>query len=30
MDWLNNLEPHWTWLALGLALADALSDGTRK
>jgi inner membrane protein len=23
MDWLNNLEPHWTWLALGLALAVA-------
>jgi inner membrane protein len=20
MDWVNNLDPHWLWLALGLAL----------
>lgn len=23
MDWLNSLDPHWTWLALGLLLAAA-------
>jgi membrane protein implicated in regulation of membrane protease activity len=23
MDWLNSLEPHWTWLAIGLLLAAA-------
>jgi membrane protein implicated in regulation of membrane protease activity len=23
MDWLSNLNPHWTWLALGLVLAVA-------
>jgi membrane protein implicated in regulation of membrane protease activity len=23
MDWVNSLEPHWTWLALGLLLAAA-------
>lgn len=23
MDWLNNLDMHWTWLALGLLLAVA-------
>lgn len=21
MDWLNNFDPHWSWLALGLLLA---------
>lgn len=23
MDWLNSLNPHWTWLAIGLLLAAA-------
>ena len=23
MYWLNNLDPHWTWLAIGLVLAAA-------
>jgi membrane protein implicated in regulation of membrane protease activity len=23
MDWLNSLDPHWTWLAIGLLLAAA-------
>ena len=23
MDWLESLDPHWTWLALGLVLAVA-------
>lgn len=23
MDWLNSLDPHWTWLAIGLFLAAA-------
>lgn len=23
MDWLDSLDPHWVWLALGLALAAA-------
>lgn len=23
MDWLTNLDPHWSWLALGLVLAVA-------
>lgn len=23
MDWLSNLDPHWSWLALGLVLAIA-------
>lgn len=23
MDWLNDLDPHWTWLAIGLLLAAA-------
>ncbi|MEY2942340.1 MAG: hypothetical protein RLY97_354 [Pseudomonadota bacterium] len=23
LDWLNHLDPHWTWLALGLLLAAA-------
>jgi inner membrane protein len=22
-DWLNSLDPHWTWLAIGLVLAAA-------
>ena len=23
MDWLSNLDPHWSWLAIGLLLAAA-------
>ena len=23
MDWLNSLDPHWSWLAIGLVLAAA-------
>lgn len=23
MEWINSLEPHWTWLAIGLLLAAA-------